>query len=123
MRQPLTCFKTNYPNPGSDLEELVKDEVNVKNVLWGKLKGKDLKVELDIKITPSLLEEAKTRELIRIIQEKRKEMRIGLTQNILVKNPWIPSSQDLIQKLKKVTYTSRIYKGDFDVRKTYGKNI
>ncbi|OGM05310.1 isoleucine--tRNA ligase [Candidatus Woesebacteria bacterium RIFCSPHIGHO2_01_FULL_39_32] len=118
VRQPLTCFKTNYPNPGSDLEELVKDEVNVKNVLWGKLKGKDLKVELDIKITPSLLEEAKTRELIRIIQEKRKEMRIGLTQNILVKNPWIPSSQDLIQKLKKVTYTSRIYKGDFDVRKT-----
>ena len=103
VRQPLTSFKTNYSDPGLDFEVLIKDEVNVKSVLWGKLKGKELMVELDTKITPQLEEEAKTRELIRKIQQKRKEMGINLNQKVEVKSPWLPENVELIKKVKSIS--------------------
>ena len=118
VRQPLNQVSIfNYNLSNQDLIQLIKDEVNVKNILFKKGSGQ-IKVELDTKITPELEEEAKTRELIRKIQGKRKEMGIGLTQRISVKNPWLPKNLKLTQKVKNVTLARNIEKGDFEVTLT-----
>ena len=51
---------------------MIADEVNVKKVVVDKNLAED--VALDLKLTPELIEEGKLRELMRAIQEVRKEM-------------------------------------------------
>ena len=51
-----------------DLADLVKDEINVKDVRFGAAENK-----LDTTITPELKEEGDVRELIRKIKDLRKE--------------------------------------------------
>ncbi|KKU67672.1 MAG: Isoleucine-tRNA ligase [Parcubacteria group bacterium GW2011_GWA2_47_16] len=73
VRQPLTSLKlkSKILNLKSKLLELIKDEVNVKEVVCdGSILGE---VELDATITPELKEEGGVRELIRAIQDLRKE--------------------------------------------------
>jgi len=74
VRQPLALLKAQSPKPkalNKELINLVKGEINVKEVEFDpKIKSE---VELDTKITPELKEEGRLRELIRHIQEKRKE--------------------------------------------------
>lgn len=81
VRQPLSKLRfTNY-DLQKELIDLIKDEVNVKKVeLEDKLEKdlkikeeKDLKVGLDIEITPQLRLEGQMRELVRHIQQARKE--------------------------------------------------
>lgn len=119
VRQPLNSFKTSRKNLNKSLEQLVKDEVNVKNVGWGKIKGEQLKVELDTKITPQLREEAETRKLIREIQKERKNMGIRLDEEIVVENDWLPESEELINWVKKMTLTRDLQKGKFKVIKSH----
>ena len=74
VRQPLALLKAQSPKPkalNKELIDLVKGEINVKEVVFdSRIKSE---VELDTKITPELKEEGRLRELIRHIQEKRKE--------------------------------------------------
>jgi isoleucyl-tRNA synthetase len=78
VRQPLALLKVkdgrwtvkNKAN-GGKLLAIVKDEVNVKAVSFVKDLGTD--VELDTTLTPELKEEGDLRELIRKIQDMRKE--------------------------------------------------
>ena len=75
VRQPLVSLKIkNQKSEIRNNEELLKilaDEINVKSIIFdGKIKNE---VELDIKITPELKAEGQLRELIRIIQDLRKE--------------------------------------------------
>ncbi|MBI2507250.1 MAG: hypothetical protein HYW09_01405 [Candidatus Niyogibacteria bacterium] len=64
-------------NPKSEIRNkkeflnLIEGEVNIKKIVFDP-KIKD-EVELDINITPELKEEGQLRELVRHIQEKRKE--------------------------------------------------
>jgi isoleucyl-tRNA synthetase len=58
-----------------DFLELIKEEVNVKEVMFDENLSTD--VELDLNITPELKEEGELRDLIRAIQDRRKEE--GLT--------------------------------------------
>ena len=118
VRQPLNTFKTSHKKTTRSLEALVKDEVNVKNVDWGKIKGTELKVELDTKITPQLKEEAETRKLIREIQKERKKMGIELDEVVVVTNSWLPDSRELKEWLKKTTLACELQKGKFKVTKT-----
>ncbi len=72
VRQPLASFtikKSEYKQKQflEELLKVLKDEANVKEVLWGD------EFLLDIKITPELKEEGTIRELIRNIQEMRKD--------------------------------------------------
>ena len=99
------------------LEKLIKDEVNVKSVGWGKLKGTELKVELDTKITPQLKEEAETRKLIREIQVARKKLGIGLDEKVNVTSSWLPDDAKLISRLKTTTLAAKLQKGKFGVKK------
>ena len=68
---PLRGISQRETNQKSQISEellrLIKDEVNVKEVVFGD------KFELDLKITPELKEEGKIRELARKIQEMRKD--------------------------------------------------
>ena len=75
VRQPLASLSVNHdsrsaPELKEHLEGIIRDEVNVKAVIWGAL-GAD-EVALDTAITPELEEEGKLRDLIRSVQELRK---------------------------------------------------
>lgn len=66
IRQPLASLSVNLSGA---YEDLIKDEVNVKRVSDEKIEG----VKLDTNLTPELIEEGEVREIIRSIQEMRKE--------------------------------------------------
>jgi len=98
VRQPLAKLKTQNSKLKTttqnsklfrEYEELIKDELNVKQIEWVKGKG-DLKVELDIKLTPELKAEGETRELVRKIQNLRKKARCKLDEKIIVYAPSWP---------------------------------
>ena len=111
VRQPLISFSTTFKPISKNLEYLVKDEINVKSILWNSKLDK-----LDTKITKELEEEMRVRELIRNIQEKRRSMNLNLTQRVEVKNEWLPSDIKLTQWLIKKAQIERIGKGKFNVR-------
>lgn len=67
VRQPLQSLRVDSRNLTEEFLQLVREEVNVKAVI----SGKDL--SLDTNITPELKEEGVVRELIRSIQQYRKE--------------------------------------------------
>ena len=69
VRQPLACLEIDHKYIAADkeLSGLIKDEVNVKKVIFGK------RIKLNTKITPKLKNEGILRDLIRFIQEMRKE--------------------------------------------------
>lgn len=76
VRQPLGTLRVRNAESRIENQEellaLIKDEVNVKEVVFS-ASGGDADVELDTKITPELLREGHARELIRSIQSLRKK--------------------------------------------------
>lgn len=117
VKMPLLSIKvtSDSESPSSEFLELIKDELNVKAVVWEK--GKDLEIKLDTTITPELEEEAKTRELIRSIQEERKNMGIALDATVVVYNDWLPSNSELLERLKQKTLAKEVKLGEFKVDK------
>jgi len=103
VRQPLASLHVRSPQdqPGDRLIQLIKDELNVKAVEWGK--GEDLGVEYDLTITPQLEAEGKNRELIRSVQEARKAAQARLDQWINLTVPVLPSTPQLQEELKRQT--------------------
>jgi isoleucyl-tRNA synthetase len=73
VRQPLSklVVKSVELDGKQEYLELIQDEVNVKEIKFDE--GLEPEVELDINITPELKIEGEVRELIRAIQELRKE--------------------------------------------------
>lgn len=73
VRQPLKSMKTNIriSNYKTDLLELIKEEVNVKEIIFDSSLREV--VELDTEITEDLKNEGDLRELIRSIQSLRKK--------------------------------------------------
>jgi len=80
VRQPLETLTVKGEELDGDLISLIKDEVNVKNVLFDKNLEKD--VLLNTEITSVLKEEGNARDLIRHIQSMRKEK--GLKPNDVI---------------------------------------
>lgn len=139
VRQPLQFVFYSFSLANDKFDPLVwmdllKDELNVKDVVWSNLpkqpvhKGKwvsegmrkseglgDVDVSLQIDITPELLEEGKTRDLIRKIQEERKTLNIDLKQEIEVTAVWLPESEHLRSLLKEKTLAKNISQGEFKV--------
>ncbi len=72
---------------------MIKDEINVKKVTFGKT------LKLDTKITPELKEEGMVREVIRSIQEMRKKS--GLTPKNKISIQYSTASFDLNKILEK----------------------
>ncbi len=81
-RQPLVSLKVSGFGKmvyRKELEELLKAEINVKNVEWLKEAG-DLEVDYDFNLTAELKAEGEARELIRQIQDLRKEAKLDVNQ-------------------------------------------
>jgi len=79
VRQPLASLKIRNSKSqirnNNGLLDLIKDEVNVKEVVFDDTIKEE--IELDLRLTPELKEEGMVREIIRAVQDMRKEA--GLT--------------------------------------------
>jgi isoleucyl-tRNA synthetase len=73
VRQPLgtLTIKSVRLKEKSDYVDLIKEEVNVKEVLFDAALTSD--IDLDLTLTPQLIEEGKFRDLLRATQELRKK--------------------------------------------------
>lgn len=88
LRQPLASLTYFMNEPlAQDLEQVLKDEVNVKEIKYENTSANEPKVKLDTKITQELEEEGKTRELIRMIQQKRKEQNLTMSDKTKIEAP------------------------------------
>ena len=109
VRQPLTEFRIkNYElSIGEDLIQLIKDELNVKNVDFIKGEG-ELTGELDTVITPELKAEGEARDIVRMIQEERKKIGTTLLEKVTVALPsWPKEYENYIKKQALVDVISK----------------
>lgn len=107
VRQPLSKITVHGPKLETSLVELVKAELNVKEVTF--VKGKELSVLLDTKLTPELKAEGEARDIVRQIQEARKEAGTSLNQKIEVKLPKWPKKYEAY--IMEQTLTTKLQKG------------
>ena len=99
VRQPLTKLKVKSQKLkvlGEELLELIKDEVNVKEIVFDGTIKQD--IELDVTITQELKEEGMVRDLIRSVQDLRKEEGLKPEDKISV---WLNGSNDIIAIVQK----------------------
>ncbi len=80
VRQPLAKILASGFQVSDEYQEILKDELNVKEVVSEK--GEEKKIELDMKITPELKHEGDFRELVRAVQDTRKKE--GLTPSDII---------------------------------------
>ena len=108
VKQPLPSISVSGEK--IDLREaivkLVKEELNVKEVVFKQKEG-EFSVDLDTKITPQLKEEGEAREVIRLIQEARKEAGCGLNDWVEVSLPQWPGKFE--EEIKRKTLAKSLY--------------
>jgi isoleucyl-tRNA synthetase len=109
VRQPLSWLKIPFDKGkiSNDFLEVLKDEINVKKIIFGK------SLELNTEITPELKEEGFVREIIRNIQETRKQLKLLPVDLVTI----IFKTEDLY--LKDVL----IKNSDFIKKETFSKDI
>jgi isoleucyl-tRNA synthetase len=87
LRQPLALVKFNKKASFSEDEELltiIKQELNVKEVSWGQATEADFEAEFDLELTVDLLAEGEARQIIRRIQNWRKDAGLDVNQEVPV---------------------------------------
>jgi len=113
VRQPLLTLKIPKYKLEKELLELIKDEVNVKNVVLELKQG----IELDTKLTKELEEEGMVREFIRKVQAERKKQ--GLTPkdriNLYYNDKIIEKNKEQVLK---AVIADKLIKGEFKIEKT-----
>jgi len=100
VRQPLASLKLKVEGEklSSEYLELIKDEVNIKEVIFDdKIEGEVL---LDVNITPELKIEGDYRELIRAIQDLRKKEELISSDVVVLNIETDTEGQSLINKFK-----------------------
>jgi isoleucyl-tRNA synthetase len=107
VRQPLAklIVKTKFPE---SLVEIIKDEVNVKEVVTDTTLTVD--VSLDTNITPELKEEGLVRELIRSIQDLRKGKGLTIKDRVVLVVDTDSSVAELIKKNTAVISSTTLLK-------------
>ncbi|MGB9743474.1 MAG: isoleucine--tRNA ligase [Minisyncoccales bacterium] len=100
VRQPLAKLKIKSAKLKikPELLELIKEEVNVKEIIFDKKMKKE--IELDTKITPELKEEGLIREIIRHIQAMRKKAGLQPADKVWVVYQAGPELQEVLLKNK-----------------------
>ncbi len=116
LRQPLASLTYNLPEKlDEQLEKILAEELNVKKVEYGKSSAEP-QVSLDTKLTQVLEEEGKARELIRQIQQNRKDQNMILNDKTKIIAPGWP--EDFEKEILKNTASVSIEKGpEFKVTK------
>lgn len=112
LKQALNSYSTKDKKLSRDTEKLIKDEINVKKIIWGAKAD-----SLDTKITKELKEEAEVRDLMRKIQAERKKMGLNLTQKVNVLVDEIPTNNKVVHWLMVKAQIKNIDKGKFKVSK------
>ena len=117
LRQPLSSLTYETPEKlSTDLEQILADELNVKKIEYQKISSGDPKIILDTNITPDLQKEGEARELIRQIQQLRKEQNLTLADKTEVTAPNWP--KDFEKQIISATSSVSIAKGpDLKVEK------
>jgi isoleucyl-tRNA synthetase len=117
VRQPLATLKASsskFQFSKAGLVEIVKEEVNVKEIVFSEVDN----VELDTEITEELRKEGVVREFMRAIQELRKEEgfsqkdKAKLTVSCGEKLKEIFSEEEFSKEIKKVTGLSELSFGE-----------
>ncbi len=108
LRQPLAKLEyTAVERLSEELEKVIAEEVNIKEVEYKK-GTKDVSVVLDTKITPILEQEGEARDLIRKIQQLRKETGLTLKDSIeILTDKWPVEFEGMILKMTAATKISQ----------------
>jgi isoleucyl-tRNA synthetase len=111
VRQPLSKFSILNSQFSIDdkLIQLIKDELNVKEVVFEKGEGLAA-FALDTDLTPELVAEGKAREIIRSIQEQRKILGTSLIEMVQVELPEWP--EDFEEYIKKQALVATLVKAN-----------
>jgi len=80
IRQSLSQLTILGVKLDQELLDVIKDEVNVKTVKLAP--GKELELTLDTTLTPELIQEGIARELIRKINDYRKELKLTIKESV-----------------------------------------
>ena len=124
VRQPLKKLKVKSQlsifsgTLSAELIDLVKDEVNVKEVVVDPTIQND--VELDVNITQSLKEEGEFRELLRKVQDMRKEkgLSVGDRASLMIPPEFYTITQKYGDEIKKLAGIDAIESGEEFVLKS-----
>lgn len=90
LRQPLASVSIFQPKTHQFIDksklrrytDLIRDELNVKNVTFSNSTSNEISVEYDLTLTPQLKQEGELRELIRKIQSERKAIGVLVGEKI-----------------------------------------
>ncbi len=111
LRQPLSKMKyLSDVTLSKELEQVILDELNLKNIEFKKSSYEDIGVELDTKITPILAAEGEARDLMRQIQSIRKDLNLTLSDKTKITAPSWP--KDFEQQILQATASVSITKGE-----------
>jgi len=98
VRQPLKKLKAKSLKLKDEFVDLIKDELNVKEVEFVEDRG-EVEVKLDTQITPELRAEGEARDLVRKIQDLRKRSGCNIADKIVVEAPsWPKDFADYIRE-------------------------
>ncbi len=114
VRQPLTRALISAPEkaPTKPFLDVLADELNVKEISWKRKRVEEPQVVLQTKLTSSLVEEGKTRDLVREIQELRRKHGLGLVDTVRVKSPWLPNDKKMRVWIKTKTLAQSLEQGE-----------
>jgi len=119
VKQPLASITVtvgkNEPKFNENLDYLIKDELNVKDVKFEKNAADEMLVELDTELTDDLIAEGKAREIVRNIQEERKRLGTELDEKVSVSLESWPAEFE--EYIKQQALVESLTKGDFGVKK------
>lgn len=110
VRQPLANITIKSPELQFEdkLKEVLLKEINVKKVLWQKTDH--FSVELDLDLTPELIDEGKAREVMRQIQDLRKKAGVNINNSVKVQLLDWPIAWE--EQIKTKTKVSELVKGN-----------
>jgi isoleucyl-tRNA synthetase len=100
VRQPLAQLTVcnSQLTIGDEIIELIKDELNIKKIVFEKGKG-EMTVSLDTNITKELKEEGEARDIVREIQKQRKVLGTSLDEKVdVVLVSWPVAFEDYIKR-------------------------
>lgn len=94
VRQPLAGLEIAQNNLSAEYLEIIKDELNVKEIKVG------AEISLDTNITPELKEEGIYREVLRSVQDARKEASLVPSDMVTISIDTDEVGQNIIQKFE-----------------------